>query len=171
MKYALLALLMLLASPAALAAAAVPPDVAATQQRLAAGLSPPLREWVRQQALIVRAGPPAAAESLAANAARQRFGAQLRSPDQLNALVFLVLHEAVALEPLPPAAAPAAARAQPPLRAVPNPAPARGGSDLPEMSSMRLQLAMDRRSKLLATLSNLMKKMSTTQGTLVQNLK
>jgi hypothetical protein len=39
------------------------------------------------------------------------------------------------------------------------------------MTSMRLQMTMDRRSKFISTLSNIMKKISTTQDTLVQNLK
>ena len=40
-----------------------------------------------------------------------------------------------------------------------------------EMTSLRLQMMMDRRSKFIETLSNIMKSMSTTQETLVQNLK
>jgi hypothetical protein len=40
-----------------------------------------------------------------------------------------------------------------------------------EMTSMRLQMTMDRRSKFISTLSNIMKKISTTQDNLVQNLK
>jgi hypothetical protein len=40
-----------------------------------------------------------------------------------------------------------------------------------EEISIRLQLAMDLRSKIIQTLSNLMKKLSTTQETLVQNIK
>jgi putative addiction module CopG family antidote len=44
-------------------------------------------------------------------------------------------------------------------------------NDMSEMTSMRLQMMMDRRSKFFSTLSNIMKKISTTQDTLVQNLK
>jgi len=40
-----------------------------------------------------------------------------------------------------------------------------------EMSSLRMQMMMDRRSKFISTLNNIMKKISTTQDTLVQNLK
>ena len=46
-----------------------------------------------------------------------------------------------------------------------------GLSEMSEMTSLRLQMMMDRRSKFLSTLSNIMKKISTTQDTLVQNLK
>ncbi len=44
-------------------------------------------------------------------------------------------------------------------------------NEMSEMTSLRLQMAMDRRSKLVSTLSNVMKKISETQDTLVQNLK
>ena len=44
-------------------------------------------------------------------------------------------------------------------------------NEMSEMTSMRLQMAMDRRSKFISTLSNIMKKISDTQGALVQNLK
>jgi hypothetical protein len=40
-----------------------------------------------------------------------------------------------------------------------------------EMTSLRLQMAMDRRSKFIETLSNIMKKIDETQETIVQNLK
>ncbi len=44
-------------------------------------------------------------------------------------------------------------------------------SDLSTMTSLKLQMAMDRRSKLMETLSNIMKANSDTQGTIVGNLK
>jgi len=44
-------------------------------------------------------------------------------------------------------------------------------SEMSQMTSLRLQMAMDRRSKYTETLSNLMKKISATADTLVQNLK
>jgi hypothetical protein len=44
-------------------------------------------------------------------------------------------------------------------------------SDMGEMESMRLQMAMDRRSKFLEALSNIMKKISDTDATIAQNLK
>jgi Arc/MetJ-type ribon-helix-helix transcriptional regulator len=46
-----------------------------------------------------------------------------------------------------------------------------GMSGLSEMTSLRLQMAMDRRSKLMIMLSNVMKKMSDTQESIVQNMK
>jgi len=44
-------------------------------------------------------------------------------------------------------------------------------SELGETESLRLQMAMDRLSKQMETLSNLMKKLSDTGGSIVQNLK
>lgn len=44
-------------------------------------------------------------------------------------------------------------------------------SELGEMESLRLQMAMDRLSKLMSTLSNVLKKMSDTGQTITQNLK
>jgi hypothetical protein len=44
-------------------------------------------------------------------------------------------------------------------------------SELGEMESLRLQMAMDRLSKLMSTLSNLLKKISDTSDGIVENLK
>lgn len=44
-------------------------------------------------------------------------------------------------------------------------------SEMSEMTSMRLQMAMDRRSKFVEALSNITKKIDSTQETIVQNLK
>ena len=46
-----------------------------------------------------------------------------------------------------------------------------GLNELSEMTSLRLQMTMDRRSKFISTLSQMMKKTSTTQDALVQNIK
>lgn len=44
-------------------------------------------------------------------------------------------------------------------------------SEMGEMQSLRLQMAMDRLSKMMSTLSNVLKKISDTQGAIVQNIK
>jgi hypothetical protein len=46
-----------------------------------------------------------------------------------------------------------------------------GMNELSEMTSLRLQMTMDRRSKFISTLSQMMKKVSTTQDILTQNTK
>lgn len=44
-------------------------------------------------------------------------------------------------------------------------------SEMSEMTSMRLQMMLDRRAKFISTLSNILKKISSTQDTLTQNIK
>ena len=44
-------------------------------------------------------------------------------------------------------------------------------SEMGEMESLRLQMAMDRMSKMMSTLSNLLKKASETQEGIIQNIK
>jgi predicted nucleic acid-binding Zn-ribbon protein len=44
-------------------------------------------------------------------------------------------------------------------------------SEMGEMTSLRLQMAMDRLSKMMSTLSNILKKISDTSSGIVQNLK
>ena len=44
-------------------------------------------------------------------------------------------------------------------------------SEISEMESLRLQMAMDRMSKLMSTLSNLLKKQSETAAAITQNMK
>jgi hypothetical protein len=44
-------------------------------------------------------------------------------------------------------------------------------NEMSEETSLRLQMLMDRRSRFMSTLSNIMKKISTTQDDLVQNIK
>lgn len=44
-------------------------------------------------------------------------------------------------------------------------------SEMGEMESLRLQMAMDRLSKMMSTLSNLLKKISDTAGSITRNLK
>ena len=46
-----------------------------------------------------------------------------------------------------------------------------GLNEMSEMTSLGLQMTMDRRSKFISTLSQMMKKISSTQDTLVQNIK
>jgi len=44
-------------------------------------------------------------------------------------------------------------------------------NEISDMTSLRLQMMMDRRSKFITTLSNIMKKIETTEETITQNLK
>jgi putative addiction module CopG family antidote len=44
-------------------------------------------------------------------------------------------------------------------------------NEMSEMTSLHLQMMMDRRSKILSTLSNILKKLSSTQESIIQNIK
>lgn len=44
-------------------------------------------------------------------------------------------------------------------------------NEMGEMESLRLQMAMDRLSKMMTTLSNVMKKLSDTQQSIINNIK
>jgi hypothetical protein len=44
-------------------------------------------------------------------------------------------------------------------------------SEMGEMESLRLQMGMDRLSKMMSTLSNILKKISDTANSIIQNLK
>ena len=44
-------------------------------------------------------------------------------------------------------------------------------SEMGEMESLRLQMAMDRHSKMMSTLSNMLKKSSDTAQSIIQNIK
>lgn len=46
-----------------------------------------------------------------------------------------------------------------------------GGGGISEEMSLRLQISMDRRSKALQTLSNILKRIGNTQDSIIQNLK
>jgi hypothetical protein len=44
-------------------------------------------------------------------------------------------------------------------------------NEMSEMTSLRLQMTIDRRSKFITTISNIMKRISTTEKTLLKNIK
>ena len=90
---------------------------------------------------------------LAQQEVRRQFGAI--SEDQANVLSFSVLAEAT--------------RAQKAHDGAPD-----SSDSMTEMSdaqSLRLQMMMDKRSKVMSTLSNMLKKVSDTQSSLTQNIK
>jgi len=47
----------------------------------------------------------------------------------------------------------------------------KGTADLNQQNALRLQMSLDRLSKMMATISNLLKKAADTQNAIVQNLK
>ena len=128
-----------------------PPDVKARGDRLWNAASPAVKAWASQNAPQVAKGP-GDPEALA-HAAAQARSANTRGGGAADSLSFLLLYEASkGLQ----------ASTKSNLDSM---------SEMGEMESLRLQMAMDRLSKMMSTLSNLMQKMSTTQDAIVQNMK
>ncbi len=71
-----------------------------------------------------------------------------------------------AIAPTPPLTQPALDTLLAPAKADPG-----ALADMTQLQSLRLQMAMDRLAKLMTTLSNVLKKISDTDSSVVQNLK
>jgi len=178
--YAVLAVAVLVAAPAAAqrSRGPVPPpreirhdvalerDVQQRAHRIAAVLAPRIRQDLdaASRALVRRmadAGDTVNALTFARNAARR--SARRLTPGQTDVLSFYVMAEAAR---------------QIGTMAAGRTGNMRGGrgrfdemGSLSDEMSLRLQMQMDRRSKFIETLSNMMKKDSTTEDILVQNIK
>jgi hypothetical protein len=130
----------------------------ARSSRLAAVLKPEARGRLDLAARALLAqldSAPGSADpyALARREVRSRFGRL--SAEQSDLLSFYVLAEVARLLSQPE-----------------QPADQRGGmNEMSEMTSLRLQMTMDRRSKFMSALSNIMKKIATTQDALVENVK
>jgi hypothetical protein len=128
-----------------------PPDVKARGDRLSNAASPAVKSWASQNVpgIAKGTGEP---EALAGVAARARWP-NLRVAGASNDLTFIATYEAAkALQ----------ADIKNKLDSM---------SEMGEMESLRLQMAMDRLSKLMSTLSNLLKKASDTASGITQNMK
>jgi len=123
----------------------VPPAVASQHERVQRLIPPPARQKVGQLVPGFRAEamklPPQADFGKVALAHVKRKFPGLSS-QQYDVLAFELIHETVA-----------------------------GMSEQSETQSLELQMTMDRRSKLIDTLSNVLKKISDTEDSVVQNLK
>lgn len=128
-----------------------PADVQALGEKLKNIASPAAKSWAGQHAGAIAKGP-GDPETLARAAAQGRWP-NLRGAAGYDALTFFVLYEA---------AGQLQASVTKDLDST---------SELGETESLRLQMAMDRLSKLMTTLSNLLKKISDTGQSIVQNLK
>lgn len=128
-----------------------PADVKARGDRLWNESSPAVKSWARQNApgVATGAGEP---ESLARGAAQARWP-NLRAAGAPDVLAFLLLYET---------ARGMQTNVKNKLDSL---------SEMSEMESLRLQMAMDRLSKMMSTLSNLLKKLSDTSSSITQNLK
>ncbi len=128
-----------------------PADVKALGDRLSRTASPAVRSWANQNAhgIAKGTGEP---EALARAAVSSRWS-HAHAADASDTLAFIANYEAAKL-------------LQEGIKRDLD-----SMSEMGEMESLRLQMAMDRLSKLMSTLSNLLKKSSDTAQSIVQNLK
>ena len=128
-----------------------PADVKALGDRLSRTASPAVRSWANQNAhgIAKGTGDP---EALARAAVPSRWS-HAHAADASDTLAFIANYEAAKL-------------LQEGIKRDLD-----SMSEMGEMESLRLQMAMDRLSKLMSTLSNLLKKSSDTAQSIVQNLK
>lgn len=176
-------------APQPVVAADMPPDAVRLHQALVQRVQPPVRAWIGNEARrLAMAGPRAAPDEAAVRAqVRSRFAGQRLGEMDIDALVMMVMMEAAAAEEqatrdlLEQMKATNAEREK--LRALQAEARKQGAArdelkgkldslnEMSQVNSLRLQMLMDRRSKFLNIVNNIMKKISSTQDTLVQNLK
>jgi hypothetical protein len=181
MKRHLSALLLAITAAVAAPPVQIPADASALQQKLVRQLSPAIREWVRRQADQMRARS-ATGEAVVRGAVTERFRDQSPSATDVDALVFLVVFEVAedadkeAREELKQMEEERHRQQRVRDQAAGIP---KGGlrpredtiSTMDQMSNLRLQMAVDRRSQAITTLSNLLKKFADSQQTITQNLK
>jgi hypothetical protein len=130
----------------------------------------PLIAQVRVQLRGTTPGDPAAT----ANSAVQRSFPSA-SPGQADQLTFIVMAEAASQSDADLKSLMDQMQHANQVSAKPSPSPHVGGLDstteLGEMESLRMQLAMDRYSKFMTAISNLEKKISETDTSIIGNLK
>jgi len=188
MKTQLLAAILLVVSTAIGAPARheeIPPEAIALQKKLLPRLSPSVRAWISREAAQLRVRRNVDENAVRASV-RKRFDGQTLSTADTDAMFMLLMLEMLQaksgdlqdqvtqvqesnarkcqlkdkLRDEHRTNAPAASSQK-----------LDGMNEMSEMTSLRLQMTMDRRNKFISTLSNIMKKISTTQDMLVQNLK
>lgn len=138
----------------------LPPDADRRFAALKAKVSPGAWSWIEKQARV-EAGRPKPDPAALKGEIAKRFGSGL-PPAEVDAVTFLVL--AQASRDLESEMRNVLAHAQPTSQPQ---EPSKDGNE----SSLRLQMAMDRRSKLIETLSNVLKKIGDTDSSIVGNLK
>jgi hypothetical protein len=128
-----------------------PADVKALGERLSNSASPAVKSWASQNApgIAKGTGEP---EALARAAVQARWS-HVRAAGASDTLTFMANYEA-------------AKALQEALKKDLD-----SKSELGETESLRLQMAMDRLSKMMSTLSNILKKTSDTASDITQNLK
>lgn len=160
----------------------LPPDAVALNSRLSAVLNPAVRGWVQSEARSIAARnlAPDAMLAAARSDIAGRFAGQTLGVTDVDALVMLVMMQtsmdaqadlkALVAEVQASAARKRQARAAIAAQKTQKPK-ADSLGDLTDEQQLRLQMAMERRSKTEQTLSHIMKKVSATSSSIIQNLK
>ena len=144
-------------NPSTIVIQPLPATALALQARLTPLLSPSAGAWVQSEAIAIAGQnlPPDALISVVMNDVAARFAGQKLLGTDVVAMALMVVTQAVE-------------SADADLKA----ATQQGSmSDVSEAQQLRMQQAMDRRSKLFSTLSNLLKKSSETASTIIANIK
>jgi hypothetical protein len=128
-----------------------PADVKARGDRLWNAASPAVKSWASQNAPSIAKGT-GETEALARAAVQARWS-HVRATGASDTLTFMANYEA-------------AKTLQEAIKKDLD-----SMSEMGEMESLRLQMAMDRLSKMMSTLSNILKKISDTAESITQNLK
>lgn len=128
-----------------------PADVKALGDRLSATASPTVKSWSSQNAHAIAKGS-GEPEALARTAVQSRWS-HVRTAGASDTLTFIATYDA------------AKALQETMKRDLDS------MSEMGETESLRLQMSMDRMSKMMSTLSNLLKKISDTAQSITQNLK
>lgn len=171
-------------------AADVPPEAVRLHKTLSPRLQPSVRSWVGQEGKKLAMSPQKTGPDVNAIRAqvRARFAGQTFSDMDVESLVVMVMMETAAMEEQEIRdqleqmkkvnaekerlrAIVAELRKQ--REAVKDDLKAKydAMNEQSQVEQLRLQMMMDRRARLMETLSNLMKKFSDIQSTLIQNLK
>jgi hypothetical protein len=148
----------------------LPPNADTRFAALKAKVPPGAWSWIESQARV-EAGRPAPDPAALKSEIAKRFGSGL-PPAEVDAVTFLVLAQANQdLESdLRNIVAHSQIASPPPSQEARKDAKDNLG-EVSQTAQLRLQTVMDRRSKLIETLSNVLKKMSDTDSSIVGNLK
>ncbi len=166
-------------NPATIVIQPLPATVLSLRARLSPLLTPSTRAWVQAEARLI-AGQSLTSDAMlaiATNDISTRFAGQKMSPADVVAMAMIVMTQAAESAEADLSASMAAVKDANAIKGKGRGAASSGGSgtaslsDLGDAQQLRLQMYMDRRSKMYETLSNLMKRSSDASSSIIANLK
>lgn len=166
-------------NPATISIQPLPATALSLRARLSPLLTPSARAWVQSEAKLI-AGQSLTSDAMLAivtNDVSTRFAGQKMSPADVVAMAMIVMTQAAESAEADLNTSMAAVKEANAAKGRGRAAASSGGtgtasmSDLSEAQQLRLQMYMDRRSKMYSTLSNLMKRSSDAASSIIANLK